>query len=189
MFIPDPDDFGESENDYSDDDDDIQLNESYSTSFDSIFPSSSYTLSIDEMMVKYYGRCKLKQFIKSKPIRFGIKLWGLCSVNGYVFNFDIYCGKNEEVDKLSKYLLVHLKKIGLQATCKVRENRVSVTNVLEKKAHRDSKPVSILSTAAGITPQSNVNRYNKEEKKEGVLPFPNAFTVYNKYMGGVDLHD
>ncbi|XP_014471889.1 PREDICTED: piggyBac transposable element-derived protein 3-like, partial [Dinoponera quadriceps] len=127
-------------------------------------------------MVKYYGRCKLKQFIKSKPIRFGIKLWILCSVNGYVFNFDIYCGKNEEVDKLSKCalgnLLVHLKKIGLQATGTVKENRASVTNVLEKKAPRgtyavqndknrginfitvqDSKPVSILSTAASITPQ------------------------------------
>lgn len=31
-------------------------------------------LSIDEMMVRYYGRHGLKQFIRGKPIRFGYKL-------------------------------------------------------------------------------------------------------------------
>ena len=34
----------------------------------------STALSIDEMMAKYYGRCVLKQFIKGKPIRFGMGL-------------------------------------------------------------------------------------------------------------------
>ena len=59
-------------------------------------------LSIVEMMVKYYGRLSLKQFIKSKSIPFDIKFWALCSATGYVFNFEIYCGKNEEIMKLAK---------------------------------------------------------------------------------------
>ena len=46
------------------------------------------------MMVKYFGRYSLKQFIKSKPIRFGIKLWTLFSADGYLFDFDIYYGKD-----------------------------------------------------------------------------------------------
>jgi len=52
----------------------------------------------------------------------------------------------------------------------------------------DSKPVSILSTAAGVTPLSTVKRYDKTEKKTN-LQYPNAFTYYNKFMGGVDVHD
>lgn len=49
-------------------------------------------LSVDEMIVKYFGRHGLKQFIRGKPIRFGYKLWALCGSNGYCFKFDLYCG-------------------------------------------------------------------------------------------------
>lgn len=41
-------------------------------------------LSVDEMMAKSYARTSLKQFIRGKPIRFGLKFWGLCSANGYL---------------------------------------------------------------------------------------------------------
>lgn len=34
----------------------------------------STAISVDEMMIRYFGRCVLKQFIKGKPIRFGIKM-------------------------------------------------------------------------------------------------------------------
>lgn len=202
--------------------------------------------SIDEMMVKYFGRCALKQFIRGKPIRFGIKLWALCSSFGYLFHFDIYCGKNETIERLancalgsrvvmqmlehmlksssprklglnhiyfdnlfcSPDLLVHLKKVGLQATGTVRENRVNTKNVVDKKAPKgtyvvqhdqssginfitvqDSKPVSILSTAAGVSPLGAVKRYSKTDKQKKEIAFPNAFKNYNQFMGGVDLHD
>jgi len=49
----------------------------------------------------------------------------------------------------------------------------------------DSKPVLIVSTAAGVTTMLNSRRYNSEAK----LIFPQAFHLYNRYMGGVDLHD
>jgi len=32
-------------------------------------------LVVDEMMVKFLGRLSIKQFIRNKPVRFGIKLW------------------------------------------------------------------------------------------------------------------
>ncbi|CAC5382073.1 unnamed protein product [Mytilus coruscus] len=60
-------------------------------------------ISADERMVaskhKYSG---IRQFIKDKPIRFGIKLWVLaCSVTGYTWNFFVYLGKKRTniVDK------------------------------------------------------------------------------------------
>lgn len=51
-------------------------------------------LSYDESMVKYYGKHSCKQFIRNKPIRFGYKIWCLCTSVGYLVNFDIYQGKN-----------------------------------------------------------------------------------------------
>lgn len=51
-------------------------------------------LSFDESMIAYYGRHGCKQFIKGKPLRFGYKVWSLCTPGGYLLNFDIYQGKN-----------------------------------------------------------------------------------------------
>ena len=59
-------------------------------------------LSIDEMMINFYGKISFKQFIRGKPIRFGIKKWALCGSNCYLFRIDIYCGRNEKVDLLPK---------------------------------------------------------------------------------------
>ena len=50
-------------------------------------------LSVDEMIIRYYANHGLKQFIRAKPIRFGCKLWALCSVSGFCFHFSLYCGK------------------------------------------------------------------------------------------------
>ncbi|GFY45110.1 zinc finger protein [Trichonephila inaurata madagascariensis] len=41
----------------------------------------------------YYGMNNLKQFIRSKPIRFGFKLWALSGNEGYCYNFYLYCVK------------------------------------------------------------------------------------------------
>lgn len=54
-------------------------------------------LSIDEMMAKSYARTVLKQFIRGKPIRFGFKLWALCTADGYLLDLDLYCGKNSSI--------------------------------------------------------------------------------------------
>jgi len=53
----------------------------------------------------------------------------------------------------------------------------------------DSKPVSIASTAAGITPLLPSKRYSSEARSKTEIPFLQAFHLYNKFMGGVDLHD
>ncbi|XP_058789587.1 piggyBac transposable element-derived protein 3-like [Phymastichus coffea] len=183
----------------------------------------SDALSVDEMMIKFYGRTVLKQYIQNKPDRFRIKMWALCTVNGFLLDCDIYCGKGTNIyasetnPKLSKCalgsrvvlqmvqnllltvtprklyqyhltfdnfftgpdLLVHLKNIGLRATG-IGLNYITVM---------DSKPVSVLSTCASVRPFGTVRRYSKEQKKKETLEFPRAFTFYNQYMGGVDLHD
>ena len=63
-------------------------------------------LSIDEMMAKSYARTSLKQFIRGKPILFGLKFWVRFTSYGFVLCFDLYCGKNSKIGvKFSKCAL------------------------------------------------------------------------------------
>ena len=68
-------------------------------------------VSIDETMVPHKGRLSFKQYIKNKPVRWGIKLWVLCEAKtGYVFNFQIYLGKEEGAveHNLARRVVKHL---------------------------------------------------------------------------------
>jgi len=55
-------------------------------------------VTVDESMVPFKGRLSLKQYMKNKPVKFGIKIWVLAdAVTSYCYNFDVYVGKNAEV--------------------------------------------------------------------------------------------
>lgn len=52
-------------------------------------------LAIDERMVKSSHRSGIRQYIKNKPTKWGIKLWVLAdSSNGYTIDYDIYITEN-----------------------------------------------------------------------------------------------
>ena len=52
-------------------------------------------LSVDEAMIPFRGRSVFKQYIPSKPTKWGIKVWMICeSRSGYCLDFDIYTGRN-----------------------------------------------------------------------------------------------
>ena len=55
------------------------------------FPTCQ-NLSIDESMIPYFGRHGAKQFIRGKPIRFGYKMWCLCTPLGYLVQTIPYSG-------------------------------------------------------------------------------------------------
>ena len=105
-------------------------------------------------------------------------------------------------------LIVHLRKLGLKCTGTIRDNRVKEKNVIDKRAPRggyvvkhkknsgmnyitvvDSKPVLIVSTASGVTPLLPLKRYSSQARSNVEIPFPKAFHLYSKFMGGVDLQD
>lgn len=51
-------------------------------------------LSLDEGMIPCKNRLAIKQFIKDKPIKWGIKAFLLCdSRNGYIYNAEVYTGR------------------------------------------------------------------------------------------------
>ena len=46
-------------------------------------------------MIRFKGRLGFKQYMKDKPTKWGIKVFTLSdTVNGYVYRFQIYTGKN-----------------------------------------------------------------------------------------------
>ena len=54
-------------------------------------------ISIDEAMVGYKGRSHIKQYIPSKPTKWGFKVWCLAmSSNGYVLDISVYTGKRNK---------------------------------------------------------------------------------------------
>ena len=54
-------------------------------------------------VVKSKHRSGIRQYIKNKPVKFGIKLWVIAdSVNGYTYDFDVYAGRNAGHDEPSE---------------------------------------------------------------------------------------
>ncbi|CAH1975477.1 unnamed protein product [Acanthoscelides obtectus] len=54
------------------------------------------TFCIDESVVPFQGRLLFKQYIPNKTHKYGVKLFKLCSDNGYTWNIRIYAGKEKQ---------------------------------------------------------------------------------------------
>lgn len=68
------------------------------TKFQEIFyPDENFV--IDETLVPWRGRLVFRQYIPNKAHKYGIKLFKLCSSEGYTWNSKIYAGKSEDYDK------------------------------------------------------------------------------------------
>ena len=54
-------------------------------------------IGLDEAIKRFKGRCSFKQYIKNKPVRWGLKLFCVCcSATGYLWNAAWYLGKMDE---------------------------------------------------------------------------------------------
>jgi len=51
-------------------------------------------VTIDEQLIPFRGRCSFRQYMKSKPAKYGIKLWVMCdSSSSYALNIQVYTGR------------------------------------------------------------------------------------------------
>jgi len=55
------------------------------------------TFSVDEQMVPFKGQLNVKQFIKNKLTKWGVKLFCLCGMSGMIYDFIIYQGSTTEI--------------------------------------------------------------------------------------------
>lgn len=52
-------------------------------------------VTVDEQLVAFRGKCPFRQYMPSKPAKYGIKFWLLCdNATSYVWNIQPYLGKN-----------------------------------------------------------------------------------------------
>nr|CAH7739582.1 unnamed protein product [Callosobruchus chinensis] len=102
-------------------------------------------LAIDEM-IRYYGHYPIKQFIKSKPIRFGYKLWALCESYTnwltWIKSSKSYAIGGEHISHITYFdnffsshsLLSNLKQNGYRATGTIiSDNRTTKCTVMAAK--------------------------------------------------------
>ncbi|XP_045509387.1 piggyBac transposable element-derived protein 2-like [Colias croceus] len=64
-------------------------------------------------------------------------------------------------------------------------NGTDISNV----AWKDNKIVTLVSTFAGIQPETDVRRWDKQNSRYVSIKRPNVVGEYNRHMGGVDLID
>lgn len=51
-------------------------------------------VTVDEQLLGFRGRCKFRQYMPSKPVRYGLKFWLMvCSETCYVWKIQPYLGK------------------------------------------------------------------------------------------------
>ncbi|KAL4009293.1 hypothetical protein ACER0C_003145 [Sarotherodon galilaeus] len=147
-------------------------------------------LSVDECMVSTKARVALKQYIKSKPTKWGIKLFVLSDNTGYTVDFNIYTGRSTLVTGKGLPALFHrLHDLGFGACGTFRDTRVGVPksklNALTKKSPRgtiswiregplifikwiDTREVSVCSTLHSALSGDTVKRMCKAEGQHRV---------------------
>lgn len=69
------------------------LIDSLNNQYAKLYSVSRY-VSVDESMILFKGRSSLKQYNPMKPIKRGYKLWSMADMDGYLYKFEIYQGKN-----------------------------------------------------------------------------------------------
>jgi hypothetical protein len=51
-------------------------------------------MTVDEQLVAFRGKCPMRQYIISKPAKYGIKVWAAADVKtSFVYNLEVYAGK------------------------------------------------------------------------------------------------
>lgn len=107
-------------------------------------------LSLDEQLCPTKARSYLKQYLPLKPHKWGYKLFVLCGVSGYAYNFEIYTGNENDANERLNY---DEPDLGATSNVVVRLSRVIPTNKNHKlffDNYYTSLPVMVYLKKKGI---------------------------------------
>lgn len=73
-----------------------ELFEEVNSSFPKYYSASEY-VTIDEKLEGFRGRCGFRQYIPSKPNKYGLKVYAFTDAKKYyTLNFEVYVGKQPD---------------------------------------------------------------------------------------------
>lgn len=83
------------------------------------------SITVDEQLYPYRGRCRYRQYMPSKPAKYGLKFWlASDSDNHYCCNIQFYCGRDDEREAdipLGEHIVLsltdYLRQSGRNVTC------------------------------------------------------------------------
>ena len=106
----------------------------------------SYTpephMTVDEQLLCFRGSCLFRQYIPSKPGKYGIKVWAICEANtSYAWKMQMYTGKDPTIGRevnqgarVVKDLVKEIENSGKTVTCDNFFTSVSLArDLLQKK--------------------------------------------------------
>jgi len=83
----------------------------------------NWSMTVDEQLVAFRGKCPFRQYMMSKPAKYGIKFWAICdSVTSYAWKLEVYTGKKDiresnQGENVVKRLTKEIEKSGRNITC------------------------------------------------------------------------
>ena len=99
-------------------------------------------MTVDKQLVCFRGRCPFRQYIPSKPGKYGIKVWAICEANtSYAWKMQVYTGKDHTIGRevnqgarVVKDLVKEIENSGRNVTCDNFFTSVSLArDLLQKK--------------------------------------------------------
>lgn len=96
-------------------------------------------LVIDETMVPWRGRLLFRQYVKNKLHKYGVKLYKLCTVDGYTCNMLVYTGKGQEgreKDHGMKTVLKLIQKLDKNGRIVITDNFYNSVELAEELLKR-----------------------------------------------------
>jgi hypothetical protein len=129
-------------------------------------------LTVDEQLLEFHGRVQFKQYIGTKPGKFGMKLIWLCdAISYYALNFVIYIGKGSLIpdeNVTAKAVTLHLMQPYLDTGRHLTgDNWFSSVELAEELKNRKTSYIGTLrSNSRGIAPiaRSTSNRVRKDTR-------------------------
>ena len=122
---------------------------------------------IIEAVKKFKGRCIFKQYIKGKPVRWGIKIFCVCcSLTSYLFNAMFYVGKCED-DSNKEASVTHQTVVKLMQPLAGKNHGVYMDNYYTGiPLFRELEKMDILSTGTVRTNRKGLDKAVTMKKSE-----------------------
>ncbi|XP_061880293.1 piggyBac transposable element-derived protein 4-like [Entelurus aequoreus] len=152
-------------------------------------------VTVDERLVPFPGKCPFRQYIPSKPGKYGLKIWAACDAKtSYAWNLQIYTGKATSgiPEKNQGKCVVLDITTGLQVKKNKPELPAEILQVKDKAPLFSKFAFTDTNTVVSIVPKKKRNvilmstLHKDAAVSSGSDKKPTIILDYNKNKGEVD---